>query len=92
MSSIHGHHAVAQLLFNIVEKHLRQAQESGLIKNHFVFNAQVDLELLMVHEKDKSNHAVYNLAFDTFQEAADKAMKRAREEMEYTMLEPVLEG
>jgi len=29
----------------------------------------------MVHEKGESNHAVHKLAFDTFQEAADKAMK-----------------
>ena len=66
---------VAKPLFSIAEKHLRKAKESGLINSHFVFNAGDDLELLMVHEKGESNHAVHKLAFDTFQEAAEKAMK-----------------
>jgi fructose 1,6-bisphosphate aldolase/phosphatase len=75
VGSLAGHHVVAKPLFKIAEKHMKMAKESGLINSYFVFNAGDDLELLMVHEKGKSNHAVHKLAFETFQEAANKAMK-----------------
>jgi len=55
--------------FELAERHLREAEESGLINSHFVFNGGDDLEPLIVHEKDDSNHAVHKPAFDTFQEA-----------------------
>ena len=75
VGSLAGHHIVPKPLFNIAEKRLKQAQEKGLINNYYVFNAGDDLELLMVHEKGESNHRIHKLAFDTFKEAADKALK-----------------
>jgi fructose 1,6-bisphosphatase len=45
----------------------------------------------MVQEKDESNHAVRNLAFDAFQETAQETMKHAGEEMQCTTLGYVLE-
>jgi fructose 1,6-bisphosphatase len=62
-----------------------------LVKNHFAFNVGNNLELPMVQEKDESNHAVRNVAFDAFQEAAHETMKRAREEMQCTTWGQVLE-
>jgi len=75
VGSLAGHHVVAKPLFKVAEKHMKKAKESGLINSYYVFNAGDDLELLMVHEKGESNNAIHKVAFDTFQEAANKAMK-----------------
>jgi fructose 1,6-bisphosphate aldolase/phosphatase len=40
-----------------------------------VFHAGDDLQLLMVHEKGESNPEIHKLAWNTFQEASNKAMK-----------------
>ena len=47
----------------------------GIINNFFVFNAGDDLELLMAHENGEQNRDVHKLAWDTFKEAADKALQ-----------------
>jgi fructose 1,6-bisphosphate aldolase/phosphatase len=57
------------------KKNLKNAKEEGLINSYHVFNAGDDLELLMVHNKGESNSAVHKLAFETFQEVANKALK-----------------
>ena len=46
-----------------------------MINNFFVFNAGDDLELLMLHEKGERNHMIHELAWNTFREAADKALE-----------------
>ncbi len=53
---------------------MQAAQANGVINSHFVFNAGDDLELLMVHEKGEHNHLIHELAWNTFKEAADKAL------------------
>jgi fructose 1,6-bisphosphate aldolase/phosphatase len=75
VGSLAGHHAVPKPLLSIAEKNLKKAKEDGLINSHYVFNAGDDLQLLMVHGKGESNHDIHKLAFDIFQEAADKALK-----------------
>lgn len=45
-----------------------------MINGYYVFNAGDDLQLLMVHDRGESSHAVPKLAFDTFQEAASRAL------------------
>jgi fructose 1,6-bisphosphate aldolase/phosphatase len=75
VGSLVGHHVVPKPLFNIAEKNLRSAEKEGLINSHYVFNAGDDLQLLMVHVKGESNHDIHKLAFDTFREAADKALE-----------------
>jgi hypothetical protein len=52
VGSPEGHHVVAKPLFNIADRHLRKAEESGLISSRFVFDAGDNLESLMVQEKD----------------------------------------
>lgn len=73
VGSLAGHHTVPKPLLDIGEKRLREAQESGLINSHFVFHAGDDLELLMVHQNGENNPDIHKLAWDTFQEAANKA-------------------
>jgi len=75
VGSLAGHHVVPKPLLGIGEKNLKRAMENGLINSYYVFNVGDDLQLLMVHEKGESNHEIHQLAWDTFQEAAKKAME-----------------
>jgi fructose 1,6-bisphosphate aldolase/phosphatase len=61
-------------LFKIAEQNLKQATERGLINSHYVFNAGDDLELLMIHERGEGSPDIHKLAWDTFKEAADRAL------------------
>lgn len=74
VGSVAGHHTVPEPLLKIAERKLSEAQESGLINSHFVFHAGDDLELLMVHQRGESNEEIHKLAWETFQEAAKKAV------------------
>ncbi len=74
VGSLAGHHIVPQPLFRIAQKNLETAKNSGLINSFFVFNAGDDLELLMLHDKGERNHLIHELAWNTFKEAADKAL------------------
>ena len=73
VGSLAGHHVVPKPLFDLAEKALSLAAESGVINNFLVFNAGDDLELLMLHEKGEQNHDVHKLAWDIFKSAANKA-------------------
>ena len=53
---------------------MQNAAEKGIINSYYVFNAGDDLELLMVHEKGEYNQLIHELAWNTFKEAADKAL------------------
>jgi len=75
VGSLAGHHIVPKPLLNIAEKNLKKAVEEGLINSHYVFNVGDDLQLLMTHEKSESNPEIHKLAWDTFKEAADKALE-----------------
>lgn len=46
-----------------------------MINGYHVFNAGDDLELLMVHEKGESDAKIHKLAWNTFKEAADRALE-----------------
>jgi len=74
VGSLVGHHTVPEPLLNVGEKNLQEAQKSGIINSHYVFHAGDDLELLMVHQKGEGNPEIHKLAWDTFQEAAKKAL------------------
>ena len=74
VGSLAGHHVVPKPLFKVAEKNLKEAASKGVINNFLVFNAGDDLELLMVHEKGEQNHEIHKLAWDTFKDAADKAL------------------
>jgi fructose 1,6-bisphosphate aldolase/phosphatase len=75
VGSLVGHHTVPKPLINIAERNLKKAKEDGLLNSHFVFHAGDDLQLLMVHEKGESNPEIHKLAWNTFQEASNKAME-----------------
>ncbi|MEM3549891.1 MAG: fructose-1,6-bisphosphate aldolase/phosphatase [Candidatus Bathyarchaeia archaeon] len=75
VGSLAGHHVVPKPLISIAEENLKKAEEKGVINSHYVFNVGDDLELLMVHEKGESNPEIHKLAWNIFQEAADKALK-----------------
>lgn len=74
VGSLVGHHIVPKPLLDVAEKNLRDAKEQGLVNSYYVFNAGDDLQLLMVHENGESNSGIHKLAWDTFQEAANKAL------------------
>jgi len=75
VGSLAGHHVVPKPLFDIAEKKLEKAQDEGIINNFFVFNAGDDLELLMAHENGEQNSDIHKLAWETFKEAANKALQ-----------------
>jgi fructose 1,6-bisphosphate aldolase/phosphatase len=75
VGSLAGHHVVPKPILDIADKNLKRAKESGLINSYYVFNVGDDLQLLMVHEKGESNPEIHELAWNTFQEAAQKALK-----------------
>jgi fructose 1,6-bisphosphate aldolase/phosphatase len=75
VGSLAGHHIVPKPLFDVAEKNLKKAANEGIINNFYVFNAGDDLELLMVHEKGELNSEIHRLAWNTFKEAADKALQ-----------------
>ncbi len=75
VGSLAGHHVVPKPLFKVAEKNLKEAAEKGVINNFLVFNAGDDLELLMLHEKGEQNIEIHELAWNTFKEAADKALE-----------------
>jgi fructose 1,6-bisphosphate aldolase/phosphatase len=73
VGSVAGHIIVPKPLFDIANKKLKEAKESGLINSFYVFNAGDDLELLMTHFKGEDNEEIHKLAWDTFKAGADKA-------------------
>jgi len=75
VGSLAGHHVVPTPLLNIAKKNLEKAKEECLINSYYVFNVGDDLELLMVHEKGESNPEIHKLAWNAFQEAANKALE-----------------
>jgi fructose 1,6-bisphosphate aldolase/phosphatase len=75
VGSLAGHYIVPEPLFNIAKKHLKQAQQTGLVSSYHIFNAGDDLQLLMTHSKGESNPEIHKLAWNTFREAADKALE-----------------
>lgn len=75
VGSLAGHHIVPQPLFKIAERNLENAQAQGLINSYYVFNAGDDLELLMLHDKGEQNQLIHELAWNTFKQAADRALE-----------------
>jgi len=75
VGSLAGHHIVPTTLLNIAKKKLEKARETGLINSFYVFNVGDDLQLLMTHEKGESHPDVHKLAWETFQETANKALE-----------------
>jgi fructose 1,6-bisphosphate aldolase/phosphatase len=74
VGSFAGHHVVPQPLFKIAQRSLKNAVTKKVINSFYVFNAGDDLELLMVHNKGEQNKTIHELAWNTFKEAADKAL------------------
>jgi fructose 1,6-bisphosphate aldolase/phosphatase len=73
VGSLAGHHIVPKPLLDIGKKRLKEAQNEGLVNSYYVFNAGDDLELLMVHTRGESDAEIHKLAWNIFQEAANKA-------------------
>jgi fructose 1,6-bisphosphate aldolase/phosphatase len=73
VGSLAGHHVVAKPVMDVGKRHLKRAQEKGVINSYYVFNAGDDLELLMVHEKGEDNPKIHQTAFDAFMDASKKA-------------------
>jgi len=73
VGSVAGHCTVPEPLKRVAEKNLKNAEESGLIASHYVFNAGDDLELLMTHNRGENDKEIHTLAWNIFTEAAEKA-------------------
>jgi len=54
---------------------MKKAAKEGIINNFYVFNAGDDLELLMVHDQGEQSKDIHKLAWETFKEAANKALQ-----------------
>lgn len=75
VGSLVGHHVVPKPILDIAEKNMREAKKKGLINSYYVFNVGDDVELLMVHGMGESNAEIHRLAWETFQEATEKARR-----------------
>lgn len=75
VGSLAGHHVVPKPILDIAKKRMEKAKKEGLINSYYVFNVGDDVELLMIHGMGESNEKIHQLAWETFQEAADKARK-----------------
>ena len=73
IGSLAGHHVVHPELIELAKKELEQAKKQGIIIDYYVFNCGDDLQLLMTHDKGEANPHVHELAWNTFQKAAEKA-------------------
>ena len=73
IGSLAGHHVVHPELIELAKKELEQAKKQGIIIDYYVFNCGDDLQLLMTHDKGEANPQVHELAWNTFQKAAEKA-------------------
>ncbi len=70
-----GHSTVHPMLIKHAQKKLKEAQETGLLIDFFVFNVGDDLQLLMTHTKGESNPEIHGLAWNTFVEITEKVSK-----------------
>ena len=75
VGSLAGHARVHPKQIELAKQKLKEAQETGLIIDYFVFNAGDDLELLMTHTKGENNPEIHKLAWDTFVEVTNKVSK-----------------
>ncbi len=65
-----GHARVHDELMEVAEKKL---SESDVLINYHVTHCGDDLELLMTHREGEDSEKIHSLAWDTFQEATEKA-------------------
>ena len=70
-----GHSAVHPELIETAEKKLEEAKGSGSLIDFRVLSCGDDLELLMSHKKGCDSGEVHALAWETFEEATEKAKK-----------------
>ncbi|MEM1515669.1 MAG: fructose-1,6-bisphosphatase [Candidatus Bathyarchaeia archaeon] len=75
VGSLVGHHIVPKPILDIAEKNLRNAKKNDLVNSYYVFNVGDDIELLIIHDLGESSEETHRLAWEIFQEAADKAKK-----------------
>ena len=78
VGSIAGHHRVYKEQIETAKKKLKEAKETGLIIDYYVFNAGDDLELLMTHTKGVNSKEIHKLAWDTFVEVTEKVSKKLK--------------
>ncbi|MBS3781997.1 MAG: fructose 1,6-bisphosphatase [Candidatus Thermoplasmatota archaeon] len=65
-----GHSRVHDDLMDVAEKELA---DSDVLEDHYVTHCGDDLELLMTHREGEDSEKIHSLAWDTFQEATEKA-------------------
>jgi fructose 1,6-bisphosphate aldolase/phosphatase len=70
-----GHAKVDYRLIKKAEEMLKDAKESGIIKDFFVTNCGDDLELIMTHDRGEDNEEVHGLAWNVFKSASEIAKK-----------------
>lgn len=70
-----GHSTVHPRQIELAKQRLKEAKETGLLIDYFVFNCGDDLQLLMTHTKGENNEEIHKLAWDTFVEVTNKVSK-----------------
>ncbi|MCS7118468.1 MAG: fructose-1,6-bisphosphate aldolase/phosphatase [Archaeoglobaceae archaeon] len=73
IGSVVGHVVVADEIKAIAEERLKRAVVDEKIIDFRVFNAGDDLELLMTHRRGVNSEEVHELAWETFNECAERA-------------------
>lgn len=75
IGGIAGHVVVHPKHEEFAKEKLREAKETGLIRDFYVFHVGDDLQLLMTHTKGENNPEIHKLAWDIFVEATEKVSK-----------------
>ncbi len=73
-----GHSVVHPKLEEFAKEKLKEAKETGLLIDYYVFHVGDDLQLLMTHTKGESNPEIHKLAWDTFVGATENVSKKLK--------------
>jgi len=70
-----GHSTVHPKQKELARQKLKEAKETGLLIDYYVFNAGDDLQLLMTHKYGEACPEIHKLAWDIFVEVTNKVSK-----------------
>jgi len=75
VGSVVGHHRPHAKMIEYAKKKLVEAEETGLLKSHYVYSVGDDIGLVMTHHRGENNEEIHRLAWEVFKEITEKISK-----------------